>query len=382
MSLADRAAQMLAQPSAVEKQYKPRVEFDGVRGFIIEPPRRVDTPAPDHVDLLNKHGFDPTAVRIVENKSKHSRWQQHPDGPWLQSDRFEIEAIPTHSAKLEGLLDEIAEWKPREPVGVTGTNVFVFQASDLQLGKMDGDGVDGTIAAYLASVERAVALFSAWRDTHKLGIIHLVFAGDCIEGNVSQKGRNMWRTRLTITEQTRVFRRLLMTTIEWFAALADEIHVSVVNGNHDEAQRFQTTRPDDGWATEVAIQVDDALHMNPKAFDHIEITVPPLDQGYFTKRIGDTVFTIAHGHQWSRGKVMAWLAGQSLDHLPAAATNFVLHGHEHEFGIRSSKTRTAICSQTFDGGSNWYTEKTGAQSRRGGLAYITSGHLLVNLTEV
>lgn len=382
MSLAERAAQVLAQPSASERQHKPRVEFDGVRGFIIEPPRRVDSPPPDHIDLLRTHGFDPTKVRIVADKSKHSRWQQHPEGPWLQSDRFEIEAIPEHSARLDELLDEVRGRKPHEPAGIVGTSVFVFQASDLQLGKMDGDGVDGTVAAYLTSVERAVARFIAWREEHQLGIVHLVFAGDCIEGNVSQNGRNMWRTRLTITEQTRVFRRLLMTTIEWFAPLADEIHVSVVNGNHDEAQRFQSTRPDDGWATEVAVQVDDALRINPKAFGHITITVPPIDQGHFTKQIGDTVFTIAHGHQWRRGKVMDWLAGMALNLMPAGATHFVLHGHEHEFGIRSTQVRTAICSPTFDGGSNWYTEQTGAQSRRGGLVYITAGHLLVNLTEV
>ncbi|NKS98753.1 hypothetical protein GS498_20165 [Rhodococcus hoagii] len=67
------------------------------------------------------------------------------------------------------------------------------------------------------------------------------------------------------------------------------------------------------------------------------------------------MFTIAHATSGDAGRVMDWLAGHALNLMPAGATHFVLHGHEHEFGIRSTKTRTAIAgSPTFDGGSTWF----------------------------
>ncbi len=116
--------------------------------------------------------------------------------------------------------------------------------------------------------------------------------GDCVEGNQSQGGRNLWQTQETITEQTRILRRLMMHTVEAFAPLVDQVMLDTVNGNHDEAQRQQNTYPGDGWATEAATAVADALTLNPTSFGHVTVRVPEKWSGSMTVPVGDTVVTM------------------------------------------------------------------------------------------
>ena len=106
----------------------------------------------------------------------------------------------------------------------------------------------------------------------------------------------MWRTELTITEQYRLFRRLMMYAIDSFQPLVERLEVDVVNGNHDDVQRFQNTRADDGHATESAIALADALLLNPAVYGSVKIFVPNKDESMVTREIGSSIFTHLHGH--------------------------------------------------------------------------------------
>ena len=97
------------------------------------------------------------------------------------------------------------------------TSAFVVALGDLQLGKMDGDGVEGTVARFIATTEAAV---KRYKRVAKGSPVYLIHLGDCIEGMVSQGGANTWRTSLTTTEQVRLYRRLLLEQIKAFAAVA------------------------------------------------------------------------------------------------------------------------------------------------------------------
>jgi len=369
MSLADK----LNQPTAKEAEYRPRTEFDGRAGFIQTGPL-VEAPS-SHTEILELFGYDPAVVRIV-GAPRVSRWQTY-DERWLSSYRFNLE--PVHADRVNDLLEGIKKWKAHRPVG-SGASAFTFQASDLQLGKIDGDATEGTIDRFLESVDIAVDEFKALRKRRNLGVIQAVFPGDICEGNVSQNGRNMWRTELTITEQMRLMRRLMMHTVKRFAPLADEVYLDVVNGNHDQAQRFQETRADDGHATEQAIAVDDALKENEAAFGHVTVRVPPVDQSYMTVPVGDSVVTVAHGHQWRRGKALDWIANQALNGTNVAACQVLQHGHEHQWSTSSTANRTVICSPAYDGGSVWLAN--GSSGRRGGLVYVTRGGAITDLSVV
>lgn len=368
-------AEKLNQPTARESEYRPKTEFDGRSGFIQTGPL-AEAPK-SHTEILELFGYDPAEVRIV-GAPRVSRWQTY-DERWLASYRFHLE--PVHDSRVDDLFALIKKHRAHKPVGV-GSAVFNFQAGDQQLGKSDQGGSAGIVERYLESVDSAVIELKALRRRRNVGPVNLMFPGDCLEGNVSQGGRNFWRTDLTITEQMRVFRRLLMETVTAFAPLTDELYLRVVNGNHDEAQRFQNTRPDDGHATEQAIAISDALKLNPEAYGHVRVEVPPIDQGYMTVAAGDTIFTIAHGHQWRKGRGMDWWSGHAFNGGNPGAAHILAHGHTHAFELESTGNRVRICGATYEGASNWYREATGGTAKRGGLVYTTSGGEFSDLTLV
>ncbi|QDH85097.1 nuclease [Gordonia phage Dardanus] len=328
--------------------------------------------------LLAVLGHDPAAWTFAVTPAVYRKLDE---SGFLKFTTYRYRLAPR--AGMGAILDRILKrtMKPRVGRPATG-GAFNFQASDLQLGKSDNGGSELIVERYLDSVQVAVDKLERLRRFATLPIVHVMFPGDCIEGNQSQNGRNMWRTDLTVTEQTRVFRHLMYKTIEVFAPLADSVLVDVVNGNHDEVQRFQTTRPDDGHATESAIAVREGLALNEAAFGHVEVRVPPLDQGHMTVPVGDTVFTIAHGHQWRRGRAMEWWSGQTFYRHAAGAATVLAHGHFHEVGLERQGDRVSICSPTYDQGSNYFREMRGAVSPPGGLAYVTDAGKFSDLTIV
>ncbi|NKY60365.1 hypothetical protein [Nocardia flavorosea] len=378
MSLAD---DLLKQPTAVEAEHRARTEYDGQTGGYLQTGPLAEPPA-SHVELLKQFGYDPDEVQIV-GAPRISRWQTY-DERWLSAYRFQIAPRTASAAGLEELIASIRDREPHRPAESAGDGVFVYQAGDMQFGKIDGYSVEGSVNRYFQSVDRALAELKGRQSRDRIGAVHLAFVGDCIEnGGVSQGGALAWRQSLTVTEQVRLWRRTLLETVKAFAPLADEVAVSVIGGNHDDATRVPVrTRADDNWATEGAIAVADALAENTAAYGHVRVQVPPKDQGYMTVRVGESVFTLLHGHQFRKGKADAWWASQAYHQGNPAGADFLLHGHYHETGIQQSAARTIICSPTFDGGSAWYRDKTGAESRQGALIYTTRGREFENLSLV
>jgi hypothetical protein len=376
MSLEDRLNELSEYPAAEDVAYTPKTEFDGGTGFIQTGPLKQ---APQsHTELLEQFGYDPAEVTIVGNPHV-SRWEQRArirgtntyDTVWLSAYKFTIAATKAALRPLD--LDAIVKKAKKAPKPGTEPHWFVFQASDTQLGKKSRDGSTGEILdRYFQSVESAIDEFKALK-RHGIEGIQLSFPGDCIEGNQSQRGRNMWLTQETITEQTRILRRLIMHTVERFAPLVDQLLVHVVGGNHDDADRMLNSYPGNNWATESAISVADALKMNPTAYGHVDVRVPDKWSGHMTVPVGDSVVTIAHGHQWRKGQGMTWWANQAHNNQPHGAAQVLQCGHYHEWHIESSATKTLVQSSTLDCGSDWYRDKTGADARRGALVYLLNG---------
>lgn len=391
MSLADR---LRGYPAAEEPKVQARTEFNGSSGYLQTQPMPADQP-PDYRALLERFGYDPTKVCIVGHP-RVSRWEV-PYRPvegtdergrpvhgelttrWLASYRFNLAPIGQTVDDLDALVQRARQ----RPMGATGPHWAVFQAGDQQLGKRSRDGgIDEIVGRYLESVEAAAAEIAQLRDAHGVEGLQISLPGDCIEGNQSQQGKNLWLTELTITEQVRVLRRLMFETVRALAPLAPKVYLDVVNGNHDEAQRTQNTFPGNGWATEAAIAVDDALKLNAEAFGHVEVRVPEQWSGHMTVPVGDTVVTVAHGHQWRRGRAMDWWSKQALNNQPPGAAQVLQNGHWHEWAVASTAERTHIQSPTFDCGSDWYRERQGGTSRRGGLVYLLRAGEVSRMTVV
>lgn len=363
MSLESEYGALTDYPAAEEQKYTQTTEFDGVEGHIQT--KGLEQP-PDFTALLEQFGYDPTEVRIVGHP-RTSRWQTY-DERWLTAYRFNIAPVTATSDAVD--LEALVSKARKKPATATGPHWFVFQAGDQQLGKRSRDGsTEQIVDRYIQSVEAAKAEFKTLKRQGIEGI-QLSFPGDCLEGNQSQKGQNLWLTQETITEQTRIFRRLLFHTIEELAPLTSEVLVTVVNGNHDQAQRTQNTYPGDGWATECAIAVSDALKLNEPAFGHVKVLVPDKWSGSMTVPVGDTAVTVAHGHQWTRNNAMTWWGKQAFHNQPAAGSQVLQHGHWHTWEVQAEVGRIRVSSPTFDCGSDYYRDRNGPDSRRGGLTYL------------
>jgi predicted phosphodiesterase len=315
-------------------------------------------------------GYDPKEVRIV-GTLRTSKWQQREDGEWLHSYRFAIG--PASTANLDDVIKSISSRKFK-PAKSEGDDVFHWLAGDLQLGKIDGDGTQGVVDRVLASIDNGVKQLKTLRKFNSIGMVHQAWLGDCGEGNQSQGGKSMWRTELTITEQYRLFRRLALYAVDAFAPLVERLEIDVVNGNHDEAQRLPVaTRADDGHATEAMIALSDALLLNPASYGHVRIFVPNRDEMTITREIGNSVFTHAHGNQWAKGKGFEWWSKQALNNHSAGASDFLLHGHNHEMHMQVKKERALICVPTFESESTYWKHRHGDVARTGALVMLTNG---------
>lgn len=329
-------------------------------------------------------------ARLVEIRHQTHGWTRKKNGTdavtrptfWY---KFIVEPIKGY-IDIDEIISSLSKKKPSKKfVPSNNKDVLSILFADLQLGKIDdegeGLGVQKTIDKFIDSVDNAVKF---WRLNGKPEV-HLAFAGDCIEGfSTSQNGRLTWRQSLTLTEQLRLFRWVLRFAIDSFVtAGAVKIEIDVVNGNHDSASSKYTgvdTRPDDGYATESAIAVNEALKTNPDRYKHVTIFVPKKDQDHIVRKIGSSIIAIAHGHQWSRGKSMDWLAGQALNQQSAGSCQILLHGHEHEHSVKTRKTRWVICGAPFEVSSNWWKSKTGDEAKRGAIAFIHNMGEVRNMT--
>ncbi len=377
MSLADDlAAGLSAYPKADEPKYTPRTEFDGKTGFIQTGAVAGEAP-PDFTAILTQFGYDPEQVQIVGHP-RISRWEQRArnretnefESVWLCAYRFHIEP-KTSAGSMATEIGEVIKSARAIRRQATGPHWFVFQAGDQQLGKKSRDGsTEQIVNRYVQSVEDSVREF---HDLKRHGIegIQVSIPGDCLEGNQSQSGRNQgYLTQETITEQFVIFQRLLMYTVEQFAPLAERVEVTVVGGNHDEAQRDLNTVPGNNWATTAATLVSDRLRDNPLAFGHVRVQIPDKWSASMTVPIGDTVVTVVHGHQWRRNGAMKWWSEQALGMQPAGGAQLLQHGHYHTFEVETTEHRTRVASPTFDCGSDYYRDTHGGTSRRGAVVYL------------
>ena len=361
---------------------KTHYKFDGTDGQGYIQMVSESKPQPEqYIKILEEVGLDSEEFRITKVKN-FSGWQQVAGGTFLHAYRLDIEPISSvDNLDIDDLLAAAQKLtKPKKTKKRAAKKKFkspetrVLHIGDLQIGKIENGekGISDLLERYMKT------LYDFAETIEEGQPVLVAHVGDCMEGNQSQHGRNMgYQTPLTMTEQTRVYRRLLLKTAEVLAPKTHDLTIGVVNGNHDESDRRLSTKSGDGWATECAIAVSDALDMIP-GYDNVKVLVPPETQGHFTVKINTTTFTLMHGHQFPRpGGIQGaekWVKDAAYYQQPASASDFILFGHFHTFQMAEQGPRNLICCSTYDGGSDWFADmKGGAWQRPFGLAFTTEG---------
>lgn len=271
---------------------------------------------------------------------------------------------------IDSLIKAAKAGRRKAPTAATVTDhAFVVALGDLQLGKMDGDGPEGTVDRFLAATEAAV---KRYKRVAKGAPVYLIHLGDCIEGFVSQGGNNAWRTTLTTTEQVRLYRKLLLDQVRAFAAVAPRLVVVGIPGNHDEAHRPLHTYGD-SWATDAVSSVRDSLEF-AGGYDHVTMHVPERDELTLTLDVCGTRVGMAHGHQWRAGQATTWWAKQSHGRQPIGDADLLLSAHLHHLRVEhTGSDKTWLQVPALESGSQWWKHRTGEWGQPGIVTMLVGG---------
>ncbi|MFI1799883.1 hypothetical protein ACH427_21360 [Streptomyces sp. NPDC020379] len=382
--LADLLAAPTAPPTLTgqadpDRDYTRQIEVSGDAAEVtVRGPAEMD-PDSSAADVLRAHRLDPADWEVTGFRS--SEWTM-PSGDPGVSARFSFsrrKGMPAERPSLDELLAVFDQ--PAPPVRVAqdteGEWTYVIALGDMQLGKIDGDGPEGTIRRAMDCIDKAADLLSEYRMRFAIDHVHIAWLGDHIEGFVSQGGANTWRTQLTLTEQIRLTRRLMAYAVMKLAPLASRLTVVAVPGNHGEAVRpggKGVTRYDDSHDTDALVSVGEALALAGEPYAHVEVYVPDTDELTVVVECSGTVVAHAHGHQWRAGKHFEWWRGQAFDKTSAMHTaDLLLAGHLHHEHVDTDGPRTFVQVPAMESESTWWRHRTGTRGAPGLMVMVTKG---------
>lgn len=374
------------EPKKVPNSEKTHIE-ESAAGVTITG-AKFSTPEPNQSDwskVFERFGLSADHFEIVGDSVRMSSWDQSSSykGKRDHVQMYSFRAVFRRKA-LVGDRDisriiERVQGMDFIPAQSDRQEAFIHAVGDLQLGKMDGDGTEGIVERFYASVAAAVQRVKQ-QGFYKH--IHAAWLGDCVEGQVSQSGRTLWRTTLTLTEQIDLLENLMLHQISELAPLCERLTVVSVPGNHDEAIRQPvTTRPDDSHAVQALRSVTKAIRMSP-AFNHVETYWPAPDEMTVTLDVAGSKITHAHGHQWRRGKHWEWWEGQTFGGHEPGEARVLLCGHEHHHTIDTRSKRTFIRVPSFESESTWWRHKTGQVGDPGGVYMTTADNRVREITVI
>lgn len=359
-------------------------EWNGYEGWINTQPTAEHITEYDAFLADAFPGMDPTELEVIEPVQVRG-WDAVKKEWNADLGDFESNVVKMHYYRLnvrkrrsgpalDDLLEIVKKKRPSSrPASAEGAATYVVALGDLQLGKMDGDGVEGTLKRAVDGIEQSAERFKRMRRLYPIEAIHVAWLGDCIEGFVSQGGGNAWRTTLTYTEQVRLLRRLMLLTVETFAPLVERVSEAAVPGNHDQAVRFGKglTRYDDSFDVEALCAVADACAVNPAAFGHVQFWTPERDELTVTVETSGTILGHAHGHQF-KGGYAKWWQGQSFGDHAVGQADILMAGHLHQWKLEQlGKNRLFVQVPALEEESTWWRHRTGDQGAPGVLNFIT-----------
>ena len=362
---------------------KPGLDWDGES---VEVTSEVYTePVRDWDTLIEELGYDPELHEIIE-PVKISAWDVPSDGgvKKLYSYKVGIRSKQKSQYRDEDFKELVSIIKKHRPqkkdeikAGNEGT-MFIF-LSDWQAGKADGDGVEGFVKRLMNRIDliadRINELKKLGRVINKIVVVGL---GDMVEGCEGHYASQTFTVQLNRRQQVRLVRRLIVTLLIKIAKLADEIEVYAVPGNHGENRkdgRAYTTRGDndDVSVFEMAAEIFAA---NPQAYGHINFFIPEDELYAIAKAPGGRNVGFVHGHVTAGGadpqkKVRDWWKDQAFCKNDIGFVDILVTGHYHHLSIIEYDDQTIhIQAPSEDGGSVWYKDLKGVDSRPGTLTFL------------
>lgn len=355
--------------------YEPGVEDRGDgTATAVSQPMEPDANA-DEKTLIAGWGLDPEDWKIVGSVNCR-RWQTY-DERWLHYYKADlVRKSAPGIIDYDELVEMIKKHKPHK-AAPGGDEAFVVCIADPQIGKSDGDGVEGTVARMIAVIDQVEERIAELRTVgRKLGRLYVFGMGDIIEGCDGHYAQQTFTTQLNRRDQIKVARRLILKSIQRWAPLFDEVVVAAVGGNHGENRKDGKSYTDFADNDDVAIfeQVAEILAENPDAYKHVRFQIPN-DELSLTLDVNGTITTITHGHLGRSGtspakKQIEWWKKQAHGMQPAGDSVLLLTAHYHHMSLTQSGAKTHIQCPALEDRSDWWTNTSGEDSPPGLLTLV------------
>ena len=332
-----------------------------------------DVPESGHWDeSMRSKGLDPSEWEVVSHRD--STWET-PDGQTLNATRYTAvrirgEKAPLTDEDIESMVSILDMYRSAEKALPEGPLGYCVWLGDMQFGK---EGTEKAVEYVIECLNQAAVKIAMLQSFgYRIGHIHIGWLGDHIEGFESQGGANAWRTSLTLTEQIRLTRRVMLHALGTFAPLAERVTMVAVPGNHGEAVRFNNkgvTRYDDSHDTEALVSVADAAQLSGK-FEHVEFFVPDNDEMVVYSEVAGLGVIQYHGHQARPGKHIEWWREQAFHHNNFAHAKLAIHGHNHKMTMEQDGKKLSVGVPALEDRSQWWKNMHGSPGAPGILGML------------
>jgi len=323
----------------------------------------------DEVALLEGWQLDPACWSIIPGTLLVNRWQM--GERWHYQYKAKLQRLTAPRLDVDELIKGMARYKPPKIVKAENDFVLVVCPSDLQIGKADGDGTEGTVQRVANSWERIVAHARKLKPS----AIYVVGMGDLVENCDGHYAQQTFTVELDRRQQVRVVRRLIRDLCVGLSRLGIPMVVSGVAGNHGENRKDGKAFTTPGDNDDVAIfeMVAEIFAVNPEAFGHVSFHIPDDRlQVMFDicgKRVG-----FAHGHVAGRGatpqqKQQNWWKDHAFMQSPIGDSDYLVTAHYHHLSVVDHGPRVHFQCPAMDGGSVWWENKGGGKSKPGVLTF-------------
>jgi len=350
------------------------VTFDGLSGEITT--KSKTSPVANWDEELAGWGFDPEIYEVIE-PVRFSTWQTY-DERQLWAYKAQIRSRSRFSASELDLLTLPVKRNLSKPKDrPTGSYTLVLPIGDWQIGKDDGDGLEGTVARIEASFDSVLNRVKFLRKAgYEIGHLLVASLGDLGEGCSGHYEQQTFSVALDRRDQNKVVRRLARNALMKWATEFEFVTVAAVAGNHGENRRgsksYTTTNDNDDVAIWEAVA--ETLSVRPDLYGHINWHLPQGELS-ISVQVGSKIIGLAHGHQARSGDIVKWWQGQALGNRAVADADILLTGHFHHTKcVEVSKGRWHIQCPSMDGGSNWFEESAGKGSTAGQLTFLVSNN--------
>lgn len=361
------------------KGWEPYVQVGDVAGVAVSAPLEQSA---DERKLIEGWKLDPEEWEVQPGTLLVNRWQQKPDeDSWLYQYKAKLQRrAAVDRVDVDEMIAELKKFGAPKHLP-TGDSAAVFHCADWQIGKGEGGGTRAAVERVRRSWMRFEHNLKAYRKAgYEIGEIYVVGMGDLVEKCANNYPSQAFTTDMTEREQKRVARHLLKWIVKRASRLAVRVVVVTVGGNHGENRSDGKAFTDTSDNDDVALfeSVAEALAENEEAFGHVSFHIPH-DELMVVMDVAGTNICFTHGHLARKGatpqvKQINWWKDQQFGNRVAGDADVLVTAHYHHFqAVELADGKYWFQCPSQDGGSKWFLDSTGSNSRPGALCFVVDG---------